>query len=421
MARTHVFISYSHDDKNWLEELQKHLKHMEREGRLIFWDDTKIKPGTNWRSEIEHALATARIVVLLISPDFLASDFIAKVELPSLLEAAQTDGVVILPLIIRPCLYDKTPKLAKFQAVNGPDKALSKLTKAKRDQALADLVSIIDDLLNSTDQNDEKNKNHIIVKLRQQMLTANSVWELRKINYELEEYLARHPYSPDALLIRDQLYEALRFEKIKEEKHKVGPETKCKELGYEADRLHTRRCVGFRRRKLKLYIIIVIIFLLSSFLSFLYFYRQIDLLSKCYEDLLRCSLPVAVYVQNQSTSTLKVLNQESVSIEIDNQKNGTGLAFIFKPTLNLNGFNYLTIKGNSTKVVTFLIEYKIRKEDESLDIVERSSIQSFPANLTDSSTIVIPLTYHGKIEEILINFPKIGDSSTITINSLQLN
>ncbi len=84
MARTNVFISYSHKDKKWLERLQAHLKPLERAGLVDRWDDTRIEAGDEWRKEIRQALDAARVVVLLVSADFMASDFIAKDELPPL-------------------------------------------------------------------------------------------------------------------------------------------------------------------------------------------------------------------------------------------------------------------------------------------------------------------------------------------------
>src|SRR5690348_9872339 len=120
-GRVGAFISYSHQDKKFMGELRRHLDYLEREGKINVWDDTKIKPGSNWREEINAAIKSVKVAILLVSADFLASKFIATNELPPLLAAARQDGCTILPVILKPCLF-KFSNLKQFQAVNVPSK-----------------------------------------------------------------------------------------------------------------------------------------------------------------------------------------------------------------------------------------------------------------------------------------------------------
>ena len=144
-----VFVSYSHADAKWLTSMRSHLKLLERHAGIEQWDDTKIKPGTQWRKEIRGALERARVAVLLVSADFLTSDFIVTNELPPLLKAAQERGTLILALIVRPCRFEKT-ELARFQAVNPPSKPLSNLSSSRREEWYVKLSGLIEDALASS-------------------------------------------------------------------------------------------------------------------------------------------------------------------------------------------------------------------------------------------------------------------------------
>ena len=133
-SRKNVFISYSHRDLAHLRRLDVHLRPLEREGIVTRWDDRLIKPGSHWREEIREALRSTKVAVLLISADFLASDFIAKDELPPLLQAAEAEGATVLPVILKPCRFLRMETLSRFQAVNSPARPLIDMSPAQREQ-----------------------------------------------------------------------------------------------------------------------------------------------------------------------------------------------------------------------------------------------------------------------------------------------
>lgn len=86
VPRHGIFISYAHkDDDQWLQTLRIHLSWLEREHGVEIWSDQNIQPGEKWRRSIQAALHRAKVSVLLVSPDFLNSDFITNNELPKML------------------------------------------------------------------------------------------------------------------------------------------------------------------------------------------------------------------------------------------------------------------------------------------------------------------------------------------------
>jgi serine/threonine protein kinase len=146
-GRSQVFISYSHKDKKWLERIAAHLRPLERDGRLVVWDDRKIEAGTDWRRAIATALNECSCAVLLISSDFLASDFCAGDELPELLTAASSRGLTIFPVMLSPCHLNGSPRLAALQTVNPPTRTLIELPRGEQERTLAGLAETITALL----------------------------------------------------------------------------------------------------------------------------------------------------------------------------------------------------------------------------------------------------------------------------------
>jgi hypothetical protein len=94
MRRNKLFISYSHQDKILFDEFRCHLGYWSEEGQIQVWSDEILKASERWREEIDKALDSAAVAVLLISSDFLNSKFIRDVELPALL-GAREDGLLL--------------------------------------------------------------------------------------------------------------------------------------------------------------------------------------------------------------------------------------------------------------------------------------------------------------------------------------
>ena len=131
---TSVFISYNHKDAQFLERIRVHMRPLEKAQRIELWDDTKIMAGQQWKPEINAALNRAKAAVLLISADFIASDFIVDNELPTLLKKAQSEGTLIIPVILKTSRFLRDARLNTFQAINDPLKPLAELSEIEQEK-----------------------------------------------------------------------------------------------------------------------------------------------------------------------------------------------------------------------------------------------------------------------------------------------
>jgi predicted AAA+ superfamily ATPase len=146
-----VFICYSHEDDEWRELLYLHLKVLDYQEVLFTWDDQKIIAGQYWSQEIEDNMNTADIAVLLISKDFLTSDFIMKREIPFLLERRKNDGINIFPLLVRYCYWERIPWLKKLQIRPQDSLPLSDGDQNKQDLICVQIVKEIAKVLEDKD------------------------------------------------------------------------------------------------------------------------------------------------------------------------------------------------------------------------------------------------------------------------------
>jgi TIR domain len=141
-----VFISYSHIDREWLDKLKTWLSELEKQDLIKIWDDTEIRAGDLWKEEINKSLGAAKAAVLLVTQNFLASDFIRNNELPPLLEAAATKGVKILWIAVSESTVDDTD-LKKYQALNDPDHPLDSLNPPDQNKTLRKIYDEIKQVL----------------------------------------------------------------------------------------------------------------------------------------------------------------------------------------------------------------------------------------------------------------------------------
>lgn len=159
MVAPRVFLSYSREDRRWLERLQVHLQPLMRDSLVDVWDDSRIQPGDEWRVEIRKAIEAASVAVLLISADFLASEFVASEELPALLEAAEKRGLKILQIIVSPSRFERTP-LARLQTVNAPNSPLINLDDYQRESLLDRVAERIESTIQSANMRAEIDSVH---------------------------------------------------------------------------------------------------------------------------------------------------------------------------------------------------------------------------------------------------------------------
>lgn len=132
-----VFFSYAHEDESLRDKLATHLKSMEREGLIQGWSDRQISPGSEWDAAIKQQLTTAEIILLLISADFIASNYSFDVELRHAIERHEAGTARVIPIVLRPCDWENL-SFGKLQAL--PKDAKPVTTWSDKDEAFLDIA-----------------------------------------------------------------------------------------------------------------------------------------------------------------------------------------------------------------------------------------------------------------------------------------
>jgi TIR domain/CHAT domain len=142
-----IFYCYAHNDERLKKKLEIHLSLLKQEGLINGWYDREIRAGTEWSSEIEAHLNSAHIILLLVSPDFMASDYCYSIEMKRALERHDAQDARVIPIILRPTDWERAP-FSKLQVLPADRKPVTRWSD--RDAALLhvaqDIRKVVDEL-----------------------------------------------------------------------------------------------------------------------------------------------------------------------------------------------------------------------------------------------------------------------------------
>lgn len=141
-----LFIIYAREDQPALSDLKSHLRLLEKRGDLAVWYDGEILPGQDWNDVIQTQLATADIVLLLISKHFFNSEYIERDELKKALDRHTKGETIVVPVILKPCLWDAHSEISALQVLPKDGKPVSSWSDS--DEAFLDISRGIQSIIN---------------------------------------------------------------------------------------------------------------------------------------------------------------------------------------------------------------------------------------------------------------------------------
>jgi tetratricopeptide (TPR) repeat protein len=143
MTAPSIFISYSHRDEVWKDRLLPQLRALELAGRIVVWDDRKIDGGDTWYPEIQAAMEQAAVALCLISPDYLASRFCVKEEVPYLLQRRERERMALIPVLLRPCAWQAFKWLKEIQMLPRDGKSVAVDFRGIEDAPFAEVANLV--------------------------------------------------------------------------------------------------------------------------------------------------------------------------------------------------------------------------------------------------------------------------------------
>src|SRR5438105_12669351 len=132
-----LFYSYADEDKALLDKLEKHLGTLKRQGEIIGWHKRNISAGQEWEYEIDKYLNKSSIIVLLISQNFIDSDYYYSVEMKRAIKRGEDKKAIIVPIILRPCDWDGLP-FSKYEVLPSNEKPVT--SWRPQDEAFNDIA-----------------------------------------------------------------------------------------------------------------------------------------------------------------------------------------------------------------------------------------------------------------------------------------
>ena len=135
-----IFFCYAREDEPLLNKLKTHLRPLQREGLIEVWYDRDISAGTEWETEIKERLNAAQIVLLLVSPDFMDSDYCYSIEMKKALERRARGEAEVIPVILRHVYWHGEP-LGRLQALPKDGKPVTDPDWYNLDRAFYDVAT----------------------------------------------------------------------------------------------------------------------------------------------------------------------------------------------------------------------------------------------------------------------------------------